>query len=311
VYQIPAWDRCHENNKSRERDSCRFAFYPNKLDGLGFVRLMNRADGATSYGIFHMLVALCSAQRRPRNGYLTEDGARDGRPLDAVDLALKFRRPQAEIQAALDVLSDPAIGWLVRHERGAVSGQCPDSARAVPAECPPSAQEGKGKEGKEGNGKKASAIADACTEPPQAAASVPAAVLEFPVCAKNGAPKVWPLTSTKVAEYGATFPAVDVLAESRRALQWVRDNPTKKKTAKGMPAFLHRWFGRVQDQGGTHGRENRRGVGGEARPGFRSPDQQGDFADLRRRAVTVRANDAAGHAERSVELRPADATNGD
>jgi hypothetical protein len=139
-------------------------------------------------------------------------------------------------------------------------------------------------------------------------------VLEFPICAKNGAPKVWPLTSTKVAEYGETFPAVDVLAESRRALQWVRDNPTKKKTAKGMPAFLHRWFGRVQDQGGTHVRENRRGVGGGAQganpTAYRTADHQQQLARLVARGVKVLPAGTETGLAASAAVAPAGADTG-
>jgi len=147
VYQIPRWNDNHENNKSRALQRCSLAFFPNKMDGLGFVRLMGTEDGAAAYGVFHMILAMCSSQPKPRNGYLTENGTERGAPLGAIDLALKFRRPLEEVQHALDVLSSENIGWLVKRETGALPPECPPSARQVPAECPPSVLERR-KEGK-------------------------------------------------------------------------------------------------------------------------------------------------------------------
>ena len=100
----------------------------------------------------------------------------------------------------------------------------------------------------------ASAGAEACPEPAEPASGpepAPAeAVLTFPTVpgAKGGA-KEWPLTSAKLAEYRESFPGVDVLAECRKALQWARDNPGRRKTAKGMPCFLTNWLARAQNTG--------------------------------------------------------------
>lgn len=88
--------------------------------------------------------------------------------------------------------------------------------------------------------------AKSCSEP-RAASEPP--VLEFPIV--GGQAKTWGLTESKIAEYRESYPGVDVLAESRKALQWCRDNPAKRKTLRGMPAFLGRWFSKVQDRGGA------------------------------------------------------------
>jgi hypothetical protein len=61
--------------------------------------------------------------------------------------------------------------------------------------------------------------------------------------------KEWGLTEEKIAEWTEAYPGVNVLAECRKARQWCIDNPTKNKTAKGMPAFLSRWLSRAQDSG--------------------------------------------------------------
>jgi hypothetical protein len=131
-YQIKDWDSYFENDRSRNYDRCGFVCVPNKQHGMGFSRVMAEPDGAAIYGIFAMIIGACSQQKRPRNGWLTDNGlpphvaltARSrstnsqppiGQPWDASDLAIKFRRPVTEINRAIEVLSNPKIGWIVVH----------------------------------------------------------------------------------------------------------------------------------------------------------------------------------------------------
>ncbi|MCA9428399.1 MAG: hypothetical protein KC994_25190, partial [Candidatus Omnitrophica bacterium] len=44
-------------------------------------------------------------------------------------------------------------------------------------------------------------------------------------------------------------PEFNILQESRSALEWIRANPAKKKTAKGMRNFLSGWLRRTYDKG--------------------------------------------------------------
>jgi hypothetical protein len=80
------------------------------------------------------------------------------------------------------------------------------------------------------------------------------AVLTFPC---NGPVKAWRLTASKVAEYQESFPGMDILAEARKALQWIRDNPEKRKTAKGLPRFLGSWLTRANDRPAGNGNGSR------------------------------------------------------
>lgn len=68
-------------------------------------------------------------------------------------------------------------------------------------------------------------------------------VMQFPLKAGGE----WALTSSKIAEYRQTFPTLDVLKEVRAARQWAIDKPAKRKTARGMPAFLSGWLKRADD----------------------------------------------------------------
>lgn len=71
-------------------------------------------------------------------------------------------------------------------------------------------------------------------------------VMQFPVV--GGGPTEWNLTESKLAQYRESFPGIDVLAECKAARQWCLDNPKKRKTATGMPAFLGRWLSHEQNR---------------------------------------------------------------
>lgn len=88
---------------------------------------------------------------------------------------------------------------------------------------------------------------DSCGEPkPNGPASPPDPVfLEFPTV---GDSKTWDLRESKLAEYRRSFPGLDVPSEMRGALQWARDNQTKRKTASGMTRFLNNWLTTAQNR---------------------------------------------------------------
>ena len=69
-------------------------------------------------------------------------------------------------------------------------------------------------------------------------------VLAFPTI---GAVKTWPLQALQIERWQALYPTVDVLAECRKALAWIDANPSKRKTAKGMPRFLVHWLNTATD----------------------------------------------------------------
>ena len=76
-------------------------------------------------------------------------------------------------------------------------------------------------------------------------------VLSFDVVGTGA--KLWGLNQSKIDQYRESFPGVNVLAECRRARQWLIDNPRKRKTPAGMPSFLHHWLSKAQNEGGSNG----------------------------------------------------------
>jgi hypothetical protein len=87
---------------------------------------------------------------------------------------------------------------------------------------------------------------NSCAEPPEDGRSSPA-VPGFPCVGK--AAKTWDLTEVHLRELQEAYPGIDARAEALKARQWCRDNPTKRKTAKGMPRFLNGWFAKEQNRG--------------------------------------------------------------
>lgn len=138
LYQIADWDRNFENNKSREREKCSFVCVPNKHDGLGFTRIIAEKDGASIYGIWVMILQVCSRQNRPRQGFLTQNGAQDGHRMGTECLALRLRRTSQELERALSVLSSEGVGWI--KEINPAETIEPKELERVPAKCPPSAR---------------------------------------------------------------------------------------------------------------------------------------------------------------------------
>ena len=81
---------------------------------------------------------------------------------------------------------------------------------------------------------------------PRATEPEPLADLDpFPV---NGSPgPTWSMPVSLLRELAAAYPAIDVLAEARKARVWVLASPANRKTARGMPKFLTGWIGRASN----------------------------------------------------------------
>ena len=70
------------------------------------------------------------------------------------------------------------------------------------------------------------------------------AALRFPL--RGGG--IWILEPAQLVEWQAQFPGVDVRADVLHAQAWLIANPTRRKTATGMPKFFTGWFGRTRSR---------------------------------------------------------------
>jgi len=111
-YQIKNWNDHFENAKSRSVLNKTWGNLPNKQDGLGYGLIMREDDGAAIYGAFVALVLMCSKQPNPRDGWVTENGKPDARPLTALEISIKTKIPETIVQRMLEVTASSPVGWV-------------------------------------------------------------------------------------------------------------------------------------------------------------------------------------------------------
>lgn len=58
----------------------------------------------------------------------------------------------------------------------------------------------------------------------------------------------WQVPEHKIAEWEESYPDVDVRLTLLGIKQWLKDNPSKRKTARGMTRFIGAWMMREQDK---------------------------------------------------------------
>ena len=59
----------------------------------------------------------------------------------------------------------------------------------------------------------------------------------------------WGVSQKLIDEWSDAYPAVDVLGELKKMRVWLNDNPTRKKTKRGIRRFVSAWLDREQDRG--------------------------------------------------------------
>ncbi|KHE07941.1 hypothetical protein IB70_04730 [Citrobacter braakii] len=58
------------------------------------------------------------------------------------------------------------------------------------------------------------------------------------------------VTEAMVSEWAALYPAVDVRQQLRNQCGWLKSEPKRRKTARGVKKFITGWLAREQDRGG-------------------------------------------------------------
>jgi hypothetical protein len=112
LLQVNNWDGIIEKTKSREVDRCSYVCYPNEQDSISVTNILGEADGAAILGIYLLLVLRLSRQPKPREGWLTENGKRDGRRYSIELRSSLFRRAIAEIQRMFVVTTSPDVALI-------------------------------------------------------------------------------------------------------------------------------------------------------------------------------------------------------
>lgn len=60
---------------------------------------------------------------------------------------------------------------------------------------------------------------------------------------------VYAVSAEEMREWAGTYPAVNVEQEFREMAAWLKNNPAKRKTRRGVKRFIMNWLGAEQDKG--------------------------------------------------------------
>jgi len=93
---------------------------------------------------------------------------------------------------------------------------------------------------------------DSCSEP----SSEPMTPYVYPVNGNKFVP-TWTMPAALLAVLQESYPGINHDDEARKAMAWCVTNPSKRKTAGGMPKFLNGWFERAQNALGGNGNGQR------------------------------------------------------
>jgi hypothetical protein len=127
VYTVTGWDKIYENNRTRMLKDLMWIPVPNCHDGQGYCILMEDPAGTELLGAW--LLILQVASKCPTRGTLAR---KDGKPHTAATIARQTRSRPEVIQAALDKLTDPEIGWLQVVDSETPENKVPDDGTQVP-----------------------------------------------------------------------------------------------------------------------------------------------------------------------------------
>ncbi|MEI3363826.1 MAG: hypothetical protein V8R75_15560 [Oscillospiraceae bacterium] len=61
----------------------------------------------------------------------------------------------------------------------------------------------------------------------------------------------FPVSVEQCQEWAGLYPAVDVIQQLREMRGWLDANPDRRKTSRGIKAFIVRWLAKEQDKGGA------------------------------------------------------------
>lgn len=82
-----------------------------------------------------------------------------------------------------------------------------------------------------------------CTEPKDLA-HAPEAIITLTLNDKSE----YPFFQKDIDEFAECYPSVDILGELRKMKGWCANNPTKRKTKRGIRRFANSWLSREQDK---------------------------------------------------------------
>ncbi len=209
--KVVNWDR-FEKADSKKCVTMQWVAVPINHSGLGYLEVISRPDGVRTIGGWLLILQL--AAQCPRRGVLITDS---GRIMGAHEIALKTRAPESDIKSCIKTLLE--VGWLEYENQ---SGQRPDNVPTSSGLQDRTVQDSTGQDKRqEPDGSEADSVGPLFTT-------------------REGS---WRMSSGFRTTLAGLFPTAPLDVEIAKAAVWT-EKATKRKTAKGMHAFLTNWLAR-------------------------------------------------------------------
>lgn len=111
TYQVKDWNAYFEGAKSRTYNNKTSCQMPTK-HGLGYKNIVRRKNGAAIFGAWCAMVQVLSRHPKDREGWVTDNGRKDGRPYTAQDLATLTDIPESVFSDMFQVCASYEVSWL-------------------------------------------------------------------------------------------------------------------------------------------------------------------------------------------------------
>lgn len=237
VLRIKNWNEFFETAKTKTykiRNNCTM---PNK-HGLGYRVILANKGGEAVFGAWSSMVQVLSRQQAPRNGYLTDDGTRTGRPYDHHDISALTGFSPETCEKMLSLAQSQKVGWIeivyIADTTRTLQGP------VVSLQYPLNSNLNLNSNIEDAG---ASSCSDLEAAPPRPEPPHKRIRFDRDSLAFSG------ITEDDRERWREAYPAIDLSAEIAAARNWLIANP-RKATKSNYSAFLTNWFKRAQDRGG-------------------------------------------------------------
>ena len=132
MIRIKHWNETFENADTRKRQRLGWFLCPTGTDSAGYLELMSHGErGIRAFAVF---TAICQWSATCLPLVRGSCARSDGRPMSARQIATVIRMPENIVSDALELLSSPDVGWIMRENTDVLSSQH-KSAGSMPVPC--------------------------------------------------------------------------------------------------------------------------------------------------------------------------------
>ncbi len=167
-------------------------------------------------------------------------------PYSIEDIAVVLRVSDAECLKGVKSLLDKGLFKIVEVD---ASNMQADASNMQADVCKTVPREREEKRREETEERESRGEADTCSElVPISEPTTPELYQPEMIFPCVGKPKTWSLTQKLFNQILEAYPDAPILDWIKKAKLWAETTPAKRKTAKGMPAFLSRWMANQTDK---------------------------------------------------------------